>query len=121
MKTKAYKQSLDDEKDKRAPIEAYLDFIDLQKIIENRNNWHYFKDAFNIPLPGVKGEAKNLAWMDRFNKLRRIPAHPHPHRYYRKDDFVFLDYLEKAVYLRLQKIKNVKQHSDKQVQINLPY
>jgi DGQHR domain-containing protein len=108
MKTKAYKQSLDDEKEKRAPLEAYLDFIDIKKIVENKRNWPLFKDIFNIPLPGVKGEAKNLAWMDRFNKLRRIPAHPHEHRYYRKEDFAFLEYLEKEFNDRSKKLKTIE-------------
>lgn len=121
MKTQAYNKSLDDEKEKRAPIEAYLDFIDLKKIVEQRNNWNIFKELFNISLPGVKGEAKNLAWMDRFNKLRRIPAHPYEHRYYRKEDFSFLEYLEKEINRRLQKIKDIKQPLGKQLEITLPY
>jgi len=121
MKAKAFKQSLEDEKEKRAPIEAYLDFIDLKKIVDHRKNWPIFKDVFNIPLPGIKGEAKNLAWMDRFNKLRRISAHPHPHRYYRKEDFSFLEYLEKEINMNLEKIKDIKQRLSKESQFPLPY
>ena len=93
MKTKAYQRSLDDPPERRAPLEAYLDLLDLKKIVENRENWHLFQRSFDIPMPGSKGLAKNLRWMDRLNDIRRIPAHPY-NRQYKSGDFEFLHWLE---------------------------
>lgn len=108
MKKKAYDRSLDDDREKRLPFEAYLELIDLKKIVENRDNWRYFKGVFNIPMLGKKGEAKNLVWMDRLNELRRISAHPSPHRNYCADDFKFLERLEQEFISRLEKAKTME-------------
>src|SRR6266446_3109757 len=77
IRLKAYERQQSDELDKQLDIEAYLDFIDKKKIIEKQENWDVFKKYFNIPLPGEKGQAKNLRWMDRLNELRRVVAHSH--------------------------------------------
>jgi hypothetical protein len=57
---------------------------------------------------GKKGEAKNLVWMDRLNELRRISAHPSPHRNYCADDFKFLERLEQEFISRLEKAKTME-------------
>ncbi|WLA04443.1 DGQHR domain-containing protein [Xanthomonas translucens] len=90
MKTKAYGKSLD-EPDEELPLETYLDFIDFKKIVESRDRWPLFKDVMDIPIEGVKGQAKNLEWMERVNGLRRIPAHAAEQRNYKGEDFAFLD------------------------------
>lgn len=90
MKTKAYSKSLD-EPDEDLPLETYLDFIEFKKIVESKERWPLFKDVMDIPMPGVKGQAKNLEWMERVNELRRIPAHAAEKRNYKSDDFSLLD------------------------------
>src|SRR5271168_638649 len=63
-------------------IEAYLDFIELKKIVEHNQNWSLFSAALNIRLPGEKGgQAKYLRWMDSINEIRRVPAHPYGRKY----------------------------------------
>lgn len=91
VKAKAYAKSLDTEPDARLPIETYIDFIDLKKIVEARDGWTLFKGVFDIPLNGVKGQAKNLEWMDRVNELRRISAHAADGRNYKTEDFALLE------------------------------
>jgi DGQHR domain-containing protein len=83
----AYKKSLDYVADERLPLEAYLDFIELKKIVETKDNWKLFKAVFDIAPPGVKGQAKNLDWMERINELRRISAHRSEGRNYKPEDF----------------------------------
>ncbi|WP_140419885.1 DGQHR domain-containing protein [Achromobacter denitrificans] len=90
IKTKAYGKSQQYAVTERGPLETYLDFIELKKIIE-KEHWKIFRSEFDIPDPGVKGGAKNINWMDRINELRRISAHPSDNRNYKADDFVFID------------------------------
>jgi len=88
VKTAAYAKSLDSEE--RLPLETYLEIVEMKKVVENRNNWHLFKEVFNIPEPGEKGFAKNLKWMERINELRRIPGHPARERKYKVEDFQYI-------------------------------
>jgi hypothetical protein len=102
MKAEAYRKSLDDE-GSGLPLETYLDFIDFKKIIENKQNWRFFKDIFNIPEPGEKGLARNLKWLERINELRRISAHPARDRGYKLADFDYIDYVHRTLMERLSK------------------
>lgn len=102
MKAEAYRKSLDDE-GSGLPLETYLDFIDFKKIIENKQNWGFFKDVFNIPELGEKGIAKNLKWLERVNELRRISAHPTRERGYKLPDFEYIDYVHRTLMERLEK------------------
>ena len=95
MRVKAYERQQEDPPEKQLDLDAYLDFIDKKKIIEKGENWTAFKPYFDIPLPGEKGYAKNLRWMDKLNELRRIVAHPHK-RAFKSDDLAFLDWVKKA-------------------------
>lgn len=71
------------------PVETYLDFTDLKKIVEHAQNWNLFSAQLNIRLPGEKGgQAKYLRWMDSINEIRRVPAHPYGRKY--KDDQIEL-------------------------------
>lgn len=90
IKTKAYGKSQEYDIEDRGALEIYLDFIELKKIVE-KDHWRIFKSEFDIPKPGVKGNAKNLDWMDRINELRRISAHPSDNRNYKTEDFDFID------------------------------
>lgn len=48
----AHKKRLDDDEEDRGGPEKYLDFLDLKKIVEQKENWQHFEGIFNIPLPG---------------------------------------------------------------------
>lgn len=89
IKANAYRKRTQDPLEDQGPYENYLDFIDLKKIVEKQ--WKIFKHIFDIPMPGVKGIAKNIDWMDRINELRRISAHPSPTRNYKSTDFPLID------------------------------
>jgi DNA sulfur modification protein DndB len=94
IRIKAYTKAQEYDSDERLALEHYLDFIEYKKIIEESENWkNLFKDIFDIPLPGDKGKAKNLGWMDEVNNLRRIAAHATEDRKYSAKDFEFLDWL----------------------------
>jgi DNA sulfur modification protein DndB len=90
IKTEAYRKSLEYDAEDRLPLEHYLDFIDYRKIVEDRDHWSVFKPVFDIPEPGVRGQAKNLGWMQRINELRRVSAHATESRGYKLED---LDYI----------------------------
>ena len=51
---------------------AYLEVLDLMKVVRQKENWDHFKDVFNIPKPNKKGKTYYLDWMEEFNELRRI-------------------------------------------------
>lgn len=94
IKVNAYKKSVEYEEDDRGPLETYLDFIDLKKIIEGKDRWPLLGSVFDIKLrDDSKGSAKNLRWMDRINELRRIPAHPADGRNYKAEDFELIDFV----------------------------
>jgi hypothetical protein len=101
----AYRRSLDYEVENKLPLETYLEVIEMKKILENRQNWPYFKATFNIPEPGEKGLAKNLRWMDKINELRRIPAHPAEERRYKIEDFQYIDRIYDELMRRLEEAR----------------
>ncbi len=106
VKEKAYKKQQDDPTHKRLPKEAYIDIVDIQTIIQQKNNWIHFEPVFNIPLEDEKkGKKYYTSWIEVFNKLRRIPAHKSALRVYDDDDFGFLDYLRSEFYSRLERNK----------------
>ncbi|NHK26519.1 DGQHR domain-containing protein [Parvularcula flava] len=80
MKTDAYARSQDVDPDERGPLEEYLFFIEYRKIVEKKENWDHFKAIFDIPLPGEKGQAKNLKWMDKINDIRKKTTHQSTNR-----------------------------------------
>lgn len=105
IKADAYKRSLEDSKDKRGPVESYLNVVDYKKIIDHKQNWPVFKRTFNIPERGEKGHAKNLKWLDRLNELRRIPSHPSPERRFKIEDYEYIDWLYQEL---MSKIKETR-------------
>ncbi len=46
VKEKAYKKQQDDPTHKRLPKEAYIDIVDIQTIIQQKNNWIHFVTSF---------------------------------------------------------------------------
>lgn len=105
IKVRAYEKAQQYEIDDRLDLEHYLDFIEYKKIVEHKENWTVFKPLFDIPLPGDKGLAKNLRWMDRVNELRRISAHPTESRKYQLEDLEFLDWISEELPNRLNSVK----------------
>lgn len=101
IKANAYKKQLQYEADEQGPIETYVDFIELKKIAEAKDRWKLFKSVLDIPMPGVKGQAKNSDWMDRINELRRISAHPSDSRNYKSEDFPLIDFVCTTLETRL--------------------
>ncbi len=104
LKTQAFKASLDYPPEERLALENYLDFIKLKELIERKEHWPWFKPIFDIAEPSEpKGRAKNLAWMDKINQLRRIPAHPTEQRRYKADDFIYIEWLYNELRQRLSR------------------
>lgn len=63
-----------------------LEFLELRKIVEQKDNWPHFAASFNIPLPGQqKGLAKYVKWFDEVNRIRRVSAHPYQRTYSQQD------------------------------------
>jgi hypothetical protein len=58
---------------RKFPKEAYLNLIDLKTIMEK--NWNLFLQHFKKP-GETQGKDKALSWLDKFNELRRLTAHP---------------------------------------------
>jgi len=108
----AYKTSLDDDLERRLPLENYLDFIQFEKII-SKKHWLLFKDVFNIPEKGEKGLSKNLKWMQRLNKIRRIPAHATEARQYTVEDFEYIDWIHEEF---IKKLEIAKSREDEIIQ-----
>jgi hypothetical protein len=71
----ATNKSLDEDIAHRAPLEEYLDLIAYKKIAEKVDHWPLVKEVFNIPLPGEKGQAKNLKWLENLNDIRKRAFH----------------------------------------------
>lgn len=101
-KENAYKRFLEGNRDgKKLPKEAYLDLLDYKDIVRQKSNWSHFESVFNIPLPGEKGKTYYLDWLERLNKLRRIPAHPSGIRGYDESDYEFIKLIKYEFYKRL--------------------
>ena len=98
----AYNRQQQDPVDKRLHKFAYLDILPLRDIVKQSNNWAHFERVFNIPMPDEgKGKKYYLQWMEQFNELRRIPAHPSKHRPYKEADYEFLAWLKANFYARV--------------------
>ncbi|MBF0336108.1 MAG: hypothetical protein HQL40_21145, partial [Alphaproteobacteria bacterium] len=101
-KEEAYKRQLSEPVETRLPKEAYVDIIDLMKIIRQKNNWDSFKSLFNLQMPlEQSGKVYYLDWMEQFNKLRRIPAHSSSLRHYEEADYEFLSWIKGELSQRL--------------------
>jgi len=106
-KTDAYNRQQQDPVEKRLHKFAYLDILPLRDIIKQSNNWNHFEKVFNIPMPDEsKGKKYYLQWMDHFNELRRIPAHPSKLRPYKEADYEFLEWLKSNFYSKLSTAKS---------------
>lgn len=101
-KAKAYQKMQDDAPEKRKAMFAYLDILDLVKIIRQKENWKHFEGVFNIQMPTEKkGKTYYLDWLDDFNELRRIPAHSSSMRLYDDEHYEFIGWLNDNLVPRL--------------------
>lgn len=108
-KSDAYIRQQQDPADKRLHKFAYLDILPLRDIVKQQNNWSHFQSVFNIQMPDEnKGKKYYLQWMEHFNELRRIPAHPSKLRMYKEADYEFLEWLKQHFYSRLAAEQGVK-------------
>jgi DNA sulfur modification protein DndB len=87
IKLKAHDKRMSEEsQDQTGGPERYLDFVDLKRIVEQKENWPHFEVTLNIKLPNQKkGMAKYIQWFDEINKIRRISAHPYQRSYSEAD------------------------------------
>ncbi|MBB3391609.1 DGQHR domain-containing protein [Rhizobium sp. BK275] len=76
---------IDDEDGEKLPVETYLDWIQLQKIIVQKEVRDTVKEVLSIQLQN-EGGGKHFysGWFDSINRIRRIAAHPNGRSY--KDD-----------------------------------
>ncbi|WP_297920920.1 DGQHR domain-containing protein [Metallibacterium sp.] len=101
-KMEAYNRQQQDQVDKRLHKFAYLDILPLRDIVKQANNWTHFEPVFNIRMPDENnGKKYYLQWMEDFNELRRISAHPSKHRPYKEADYEFIEWLKASFYSRL--------------------
>ena len=105
IKQEAYRKQQSVAPDKRAPKEAYVDLIDFEKILKQKNNWDHFEQIFNIALPDEKRGSKkhHLSWLTKLNEIRRISAHKSPYRQYSDEDLDFVTHIKAELYDRFTK------------------
>ena len=102
-KAQAYERQQQEPVEKRLHKFAYLDILPLRDIVKQANNWPHFSGVFNIQMPDEnKGKKYYLQWMERFNELRRIPAHPSKHRPYKEADYQFLEWIKDKFYAGIE-------------------
>ena len=83
---------------RRRPKEAYLNIVDLEEIVKQKNNWDHFQHVFRNPRPGErKGRKYYLGWIAQFNELRNIAAHQNQLKTYTDEDLDFVDWLRTEV------------------------
>jgi DNA sulfur modification protein DndB len=86
IQVSAHKKRLEDPIGARGGPEKYLDFLELKKIVEQKENWNHFEPIFNIKLlDQQKGLAKYIKWFDEVNRIRRVSAHPYQRTYSQND------------------------------------
>ena len=81
---------IDDEVDKQLPVETYLDWLNLRKIIDQKELRAKFQDTLSIQMDDEpNGRHFYQGWFDKVNEIRRIAAHP-AGRQYKQEDTEFL-------------------------------
>ena len=99
---KAFPRQIEDaKKDDEKDLDVYFDLLDFKDIVEHKQNRLLFKAVFDIEMPGDKGLAFNLRWMETLNNLRRIAAHP-AGRQYKPEDVAFLRWVEGELEARIE-------------------
>jgi len=81
---------IDDSVEEQLPVEHYLDWLQIRKIVEQREVRDLFKGTLSIQMADEKkGRHMYVAWFDKINEIRRVSAHP-AGRQYRDEDIEFL-------------------------------
>lgn len=77
---------IDDEDGEKLPVETYLDWIQLQKIVVQKEVRDSVKEVLSIQLQS-EGGGKHFysSWFDSVNRIRRIVAHPSGRSYKDED------------------------------------
>lgn len=89
--------------------EAYVDIVGIKEIVTQKNNWPLFENVFSIPLKGeAKGRAHYVGWLQKFNEIRRIPAHPSGARSYEEEDYEFIKHIKYEFYRRRNAALGIK-------------
>ena len=92
---------IDDDLPQQLPVEHYLEWLHVKRIIEQRDVRDGFKDMLSIQLPDERnGRHTYFAWFDRINEIRRISAHP-AGRQYKEEDIELLRFVVTSLEQRL--------------------
>lgn len=88
-----HSKRIEDDVKNQLPVEGYLDWLNLQKIIEQKDLRPKFVDALSIQMKDEKkGRHFYAGWFHKMNEIRRISAHP-AGRHYKEEDTEFLDFV----------------------------
>jgi DNA sulfur modification protein DndB len=86
-----HNKRIDDDVEPQLPVETYLDWLQIRKIVEQKTVRDIFASTLSIQLEDEnKGRHFYAAWFDQINEIRRISAHP-AGRQYKEEDLEFLD------------------------------
>ena len=92
---------IDDDLAQQLPVEHYLEWLQVRRIVEQRDLRDKFKDTLSIQMPEEKnGRHVYFTWFDRVNEIRRIAAHP-AGRQYKEDDIELLRFVVNSLSERL--------------------
>lgn len=77
---------IDDEAGEKLPVETYLDWIQLQKIVTQKEVREEFKGTLSIRLlDEAGGKHFYSGWFESLNRIRRVVAHPSGRSYKDED------------------------------------
>lgn len=94
------------------PQEVYVDIVGIKEIVTQKNNWPLFENVFSIQMKGeAKGKAHYVGWLQKFNEIRRIPAHPSGARTYEEPDYEFMKHIKFEFYRRRNAALGIEQES----------
>lgn len=92
---------IDDDLEDQLPVETYLDWLQIRKVIEQKDLRDKFKDVLSIQMDREpNGRHFYASWFDQMNDVRRIAAHP-AGRQYKTEDTEFLKAIVSALKERL--------------------
>lgn len=116
IKQEAYSRMVQD--GSKHPMEAYVDIVGIKEIITQKSNWPLFSAVFNIPMKGeAKGKAHYVGWLQKFNEIRRIPAHPSGARSYEETDYEFIKHIKFEFYKKYNAALGITE-SDNEVPVS---
>ncbi len=98
VRRNAYEKQQMDNEAERSKKEAYLEIVDLEEIVKDRDNWSFFENLFKNPMPGERhGQKYYLGWLGKFNGLRKIAAHRNQEKIYSREQLEFFEWLNDSV------------------------